>query len=71
LHTAQAASAEGDYSGTGVSAAERIASLAGGGQILASQESVVAVAAPMSDGRQETLKGFDKPVDVVSIDWHA
>jgi class 3 adenylate cyclase len=71
LHTAQATSAEGDYSGTGVSAAERIASLAGGGQILASQESVVAVAAPTSDGRQETLKGFDKPVDVVSIDWRA
>jgi class 3 adenylate cyclase len=69
LHTAQAASAEGDYSGTGVSAAERIASLAGGGQILASEESVVGVAAPTSDGRRETLKGFDKPIDLVGIDW--
>jgi class 3 adenylate cyclase len=71
LHTAQATSADGDYSGTGVSAAERIASLAGGGQILASRESVVGVAVPTSDGRQETLKGFDKPVDVVAIDWRA
>jgi class 3 adenylate cyclase len=69
LHTAQAASSGGDYAGIGVNAAERIASLAGGGQILASKESVVAVSAPTSDGRQETLKGFDKPVDVVSIDW--
>jgi class 3 adenylate cyclase len=69
LHTAQAATTGGDYAGTGVNAAERIASLAGGGQILASRESVVAVPVPTSDGRQETLKGFDQPVDVVSIDW--
>jgi class 3 adenylate cyclase len=69
LHTAQAANTGADYAGTGVNVAERIASLAGGGQILASKESVVTVAVPTSDGRQETLKGFDKPVDVVSIDW--
>jgi class 3 adenylate cyclase len=69
LHTAQAASAGGDYAGTGVNAAERIASLADGGQILASTESVVSVSVPTSDGREETLKGFDQPVDVVSIDW--
>jgi class 3 adenylate cyclase len=69
LHTAQAARSGSDYAGIGVNAAERIASLAGGGQILASKESVVAVAVPTSDGRQETLKGFDQPVDVVSIAW--
>jgi class 3 adenylate cyclase len=69
LHTAQAASGGGDYAGTGVNAAERIASLANGGQIVASKESVVAVAVPTSDGRQETLKGFDEPVEVVSVDW--
>jgi class 3 adenylate cyclase len=69
LHSAQAASADGDYSGTGVSAAERIASLASGGQILASKDSVVAVSAPTSESRAETLKGFDQPVEVLSIDW--
>jgi class 3 adenylate cyclase len=69
LHAAAAAKVGGDYSGTGVSAAERIASLAGGGEILASKESVSGVQAPTSDGRRAELKGFAEPLDVVSIDW--
>ena len=69
LHTADAASTGGDYSGTGVSATERIAALAGAGEILASKESVASVQASTSDGRRETLKGFSEPVEVVAIDW--
>jgi class 3 adenylate cyclase len=69
LHTAEAASAAGDYSGTGVNAAERIAALASGGEILASTESIDGVQAPVSAPREETLKGFEEPVQVVSVDW--
>jgi class 3 adenylate cyclase len=69
LHAAAAAKVGGDYSGTGVSAAERIAALAGGGEILASRESVSGVQAPTSDGRRAELKGFADPVEIVSIDW--
>ena len=69
LHSAQATSADGDYSGIGVNAAERIASLAAGGEILASKDSVVAVSASTSEGRREELKGIEEPVEVVSIDW--
>ena len=73
LHTADANRLGGDYSGTGVHVAARVAALAGGGEILASAETV-AEAGPSVEGRTgvpatTTLKGVTKPVDLVGISW--
>ena len=73
LHTADANRLGGDYSGTGVHVAARVAALAGGGEILASAETV-AEAGPAVEGRTgvpatTTLKGVTKPVDLVGISW--
>ena len=69
LHTGEAKSASGDYSGSEVNEASRIAALGGAGEIVASKESLDGVAARVSEPRRETLKGFSEPVEVVSIDW--
>ena len=73
LHTADANRLGGDYSGTGVHVAARVAALAGGGEILASAETV-AEAGQAVEGRTgvpatTTLKGVTKPVDLVGISW--
>jgi len=70
LHAAEALDLGGDYSGMGVHAAARIGALAGGGEILASAESVLGLhAIASSEPRTVTLKGISEPVQVVSIDW--
>jgi class 3 adenylate cyclase len=71
LHEAQASTRAIDFAGRGVHEAARIASLAGGGQILASVNTVQSAATrfPISTPRSVTLKGVSQPVDVVTIDW--
>ena len=71
LHEAQASTRATDFAGRGVHEAARIGSLAGGGQILASVNTVKAAATrfPVSTPRSVTLKGVSQPVDVVTIDW--
>jgi class 3 adenylate cyclase len=71
LHEAQAAPRATDFAGRGVHEAARIGSLAGGGQILASVNTVPSTAArfPVSTPRTVTLKGVSQPVEVVTIDW--
>jgi len=70
LHTADATEREGDYEGAGVHAAARIGALATGGEIVASRASVDGdMRYPISEPRAETLRGFEEPVEVVSIDW--
>ena len=69
LHTGEAASEGGDYSGSQVNEAARIAGVAGAGEIVASRESMDGVAARLSEPRSETLKGFEQPIEIVSIDW--
>jgi class 3 adenylate cyclase len=60
-----------DFAGRGVHEAARIGSLAGGGQILASVNTVQSAASrfPLSAPRSVTLKGVSQPVDVVTIEW--
>jgi class 3 adenylate cyclase len=60
-----------DYGGQGVHTAARIGAAASPGEILVSRETLdgVGTAFRLSDSRPEVLKGFDQPVDVVSVDW--
>jgi class 3 adenylate cyclase len=71
LHEAEASTRAVDFAGRGVHEAARIGSLAGGGQILASVDTVQGAATrfPVSAPRSVTLKGVSQPVDVVTIDW--
>lgn len=62
--------ADDDYAGQGVHMAARIGALAGAGEILASRESLDGGSHfPLSKPRSEKLKGFDDPVELVSVDW--
>ncbi len=62
--------ADDDYAGAGVHMAARIGALAGGGEILASRESLDGAARfRLSEPREETLKGFEEPVELVKVDW--
>ncbi len=59
-----------DYAGKGVNMAARIGALAGAGEILISRESVDGASRfRLSEPRTEKLKGFEEPVDLVSVDW--
>jgi class 3 adenylate cyclase len=71
LHEAEAATRAIDFAGRGVHEAARIGSLAAGGQILASVNTVQSGGArfPISAPRTVTLKGVSQPVDVVTIEW--
>jgi class 3 adenylate cyclase len=71
LHEAEAATRAIDFAGRGVHEAARIGSLADGGQILASVDTVhnAATRFPMSEPRTVSLKGVSQPVDVVTIEW--
>jgi len=69
MHSASAQSIGGNYRGKGVHEAARIAALASGGEILASQETVAGSAASVSDARLVELKGISEPVEVVTVAW--
>jgi class 3 adenylate cyclase len=58
-----------DYAGQGVNVAARIGALAGAGEILVSRESLNGSPFPLSPARTETLKGVDRPVELVAVDW--
>lgn len=70
LHTAEANQRGSDYSGMGVHIAARVAALAGGGEILATAETLSDagdITAAMT--RDEPIKGVSAPVRVGSIAW--
>lgn len=69
LHAAPATKESGDYRGKGVHEAARIAALAEGGEILASEETAGGTRFPVSDPREENLKGIAGLVRVVSVEW--
>ncbi|MCA1832149.1 MAG: adenylate/guanylate cyclase domain-containing protein [Actinomycetota bacterium] len=71
VHAAATAGSGGEYRGKAVHEAARIASLAPGGQILASLQSVESFGTRfvVSEARSVQLKGISKPVDLVTIDW--
>jgi class 3 adenylate cyclase len=61
----------GDYGGQGVHVAARIGAAASAGEILVSTETLDGTggAFRLSEPRQESLKGVEQPVEVVSVDW--
>ncbi len=71
LHEAQASTRATDFAGRGVHEAARIGSLADGGQILASVDTVQSAATrfSVSAPRSVTLKGVSQPVELVTIEW--
>lgn len=60
-----------DYGGEGVHVAARIGAAAGAGEILVSRETLDGFATlfGLSEPRAEHLKGFEAPIEVVSVDW--
>jgi class 3 adenylate cyclase len=60
-----------DWGGQDVHVAARIGATAGASEILVSRETLegVGTAFRISEPRQEQLKGFAEPVEVVSVDW--
>jgi class 3 adenylate cyclase len=68
LHAADANVIGENFRGRGVHEASRIASLAKGGEIVAST-ATAGDTYPTSAPRSELLKGFSEPVEVVTIDW--
>jgi class 3 adenylate cyclase len=75
-HTGGAFANDGDgdfnrYGGEAVHLAARIGAAAGAAEILVSRETLdgVSSAFRLSESRAETFKGFEQPIDVVSVDW--
>jgi class 3 adenylate cyclase len=60
-----------DYGGEGVHVAARIGAAAGPAEILVTRDTLdgVGTAFRLSEPRAELLKGFEQPIDVVSVDW--
>jgi class 3 adenylate cyclase len=70
LHASEAAQVGKNFLGKGVHAAARIAALAEGGEILASQATVGGSSGHrVSESRTVTLRGFSEPLEVVAVDW--
>jgi class 3 adenylate cyclase len=73
-HTGDAFQSDGDskdYGGEAVHLAARIGAAAGAGEILVSRDTLEGAGSGFraSTPRSETMKGFEEPVDVVSVDW--
>jgi class 3 adenylate cyclase len=73
-HTGGAFETDSDfnhYGGEAVHLGARIGAVAQGGEILVSMETLDGVAGSfrLSEPRSETFKGFDEPVEVVSVEW--
>jgi class 3 adenylate cyclase len=70
LHRAEVSQAGQSYQGKGVHAAARIAAIANGGEIVASEASVRDLPhLTLLEPRRLTLKGLKEPVDLLSVDW--
>jgi class 3 adenylate cyclase len=63
--------ASNPYGGEAVHLAARIGAAAGAGEILASRETLddAGTGFRSSNPRSEVFKGFEKPVDVISVEW--
>ena len=72
LHAAEANRRGEDYSGMAVHVAARVAALAGGGEIVATAETLAEAGdVEASEPREIPLKGVREPVRVASVTWHA
>jgi len=68
VHAADATQVGRNFTGKGVHEPARIAALAGGGEILASRQTVTPRFS-VSEPRSVTLKGISQPVEVVAVEW--
>lgn len=70
VHSAEANRRGTDYSGMGVHVAARVAALAGGGEILATDETLVGAGdVATADVREAQVKGVTAPLSLASITW--
>jgi class 3 adenylate cyclase len=70
LHAAEANRRGDDYSGMGVHVAARVAALAGGGEIVATAETLAEAGDVVtSEPREASLKGVTAPVKIASVSW--
>ena len=70
LHSAEANVRGTDYSGVGVHVAARVAALAGGGEIIASADTLAeADFAEASKARPTAVKGVSAPVSIAPVAW--
>jgi class 3 adenylate cyclase len=69
LHLADATQVGTNYRGKGVHEAARIASVAGGSEIVASKETVDSTSFRGTEPRTVELKGLSQPVEVVTVEW--
>jgi class 3 adenylate cyclase len=70
IHTAEANRRGADYSGKGVHVTARVAGLAGGGEILATAETLTEAGdVPSSEPRLTPVKGVSTPISVAAIAW--
>ena len=60
-----------DYGGQSVHVAARIGAAAGAGEVLVSRETLngIETSFRLSEPRAASLKGFEQPIEVVSVDW--
>ncbi len=72
LHRAEAVRSGSGYRGKGVHEAARIAALAQGAEIVASQEALSRAASryPVTESREVTLKGVSRPLQIAILDWN-
>jgi class 3 adenylate cyclase len=70
IHAAEASRRGDDYSGIGVNVASRVAALAGGGEILATAETLSTVDDVFAvDPREVPIRGVSTPIRVATVRW--
>ena len=70
LHTAEANRRGADYSGKGVHVAARVGALAGGGEILATAETLAEAGDIQTSARRQTpVKGVAAPIEIATVTW--
>jgi class 3 adenylate cyclase len=70
LHTTVANQRGADYTGMGIHVAARVAALAGGGEIFATNETLAEAGdTTASDPREATVKGVAAPVGISTVVW--
>jgi class 3 adenylate cyclase len=69
VHASEATQVAQNFRGKGVHEAARIAALAAGGEILASEVTAAGSRYQASQPRTMALKGIAEPVEIVSISW--
>jgi class 3 adenylate cyclase len=69
VHATGATQLGRNYSGKGVHEASRIAGLADGSEIVASEQTAAGSRFPFSEPQTVTLRGTSEPVGVVTVEW--